>query len=153
MRKTGVYTITILAILISSTLIQWTALSTPTLIQPQATIDVGCWEGKRCTDQTYYDCVSNCYAKFWESFPSYCVDCTVLIISTTVLSIGATYWVFKSTGSLLFKILVLAGIRAATWIAVKVSGLCDDCYELILDTIDCVEDCPCPEWEEVWICP
>ncbi|MCD6369678.1 MAG: hypothetical protein J7L38_07795 [Thermoproteales archaeon] len=46
MRKISFYAVIILAILASSTLIQWTALTTPTLIQPTAATEPKCYEGK-----------------------------------------------------------------------------------------------------------
>jgi len=149
-RKTGVYAITILAILISSTLIQWTALSTPTLIQPQAATDVDCWEGKRCIDSSYYDCVYRCYVEAGY-YSTDCGECAVLLLSFVALGIGGIYALY--TGSKLIGTVVVVG-EVATNIYLSFKEPCTLCIEHINEAMDCIkQNCNCPQWVDVTICP
>jgi len=129
------------------------ALSAPTLIQPQAATEPECYEGKRCTDPAYSTCVGNCYEQYGD-WPEYCRECAVKLVTGAILVIGGIYTLKTGVGTLVAKVTVIAGIITGlnnVYTAIKTD--CPECYTTYNNLINCIENCPCSQWEFVFICP
>ncbi len=152
MRKVGFYAIIILAILASSTLIQWTALTTPTLIQPTAATEPECHEGKRCIDSQWKSCVGDCLEQYYgPDIRDACKKCIQLITSLISCVAGSLISIISPSAGTIYAIIL--SCSTAGFYALEHTDECLVCQEAYEQIQSCLSNCQCSQWENVLVCP
>lgn len=138
----------IILVLLATTIMQIPAYAP---IEPTSYKEEECWSGKRCIDPGYYDCIHECLIEAGQ--PGTCAEAILYITCVVVLYVGETYVLITKTPlPARIKIIIIAASTYAAYYAIKQAY--SNCIEAANAALNCIkENCHCPKWEDVMICP